>query len=236
MDNWVYRRPYRRPPPRRLAPAISLFSGILYDSATDTDGADLSSHTAEVGGGWTKHASFNDALTIQSNRIGKDSNTGTTVYYSDVIPSQLLYTAEADIVDVGEVDRALGVAVYIDTATDSMIVLRRQNRTTVQFLKIVNATPSATLASTTVAFSAGLSRHYTVRRLVNNRFEVELDGAVFGTDIEIADAVFQSPGRIGIRASNNHNGTGYHIDRISAMVSEAVTPVQYEAMMLLSDM
>lgn len=235
MDNWVYRRPYRRPPPRRLAPAASSFSGILYDSATDTDGTDLSSHTAEVGGGWAKHSSFTDALTIQSNRIGKDSNTGTTVYYSDVIPSQLLYTAEADIVDVGEVDRALGVAVYIDTATDSMIVLRRQNRTTVQFLKIVNATPSATLASTTVAFSAGLSRRYTVRRLVNNRFEVELDGVVFGTDIEIADAVFQSPGRIGIRASNNHNGTGYHIDRISAVVSEVVTPVQYEALMMLSD-
>lgn len=211
----------------------SIFTGILYDSATDTNGTDLADHVGEVGATWTRHADFTDVLTIQSNRIGKDSNTGTTVYYASVNPSTKDYTIEAVMVDIGDVNRALGIGGWIDTGADNGIYFRRQTATAWQFLKIigVSVTPLETVGTT---FNLNASTTIKIVR-TGDIFNLYIDGVLTSLSPHtISDSAFQSPGKIGIRASNNHNGTGYHIDRISASISEAAGTAVVPAIATLS--
>src|SRR5687767_6781926 len=114
----------------------SKLSLILHANFTGPDGTDLANYVPELGGGFIKHASFTDSLVIEANRAAKDVNTGTSVYYASVIPQVRDYRIRGVIVDIGNVNRAYGIAGWVDTASDSMIVARRQTATAWQFLTI----------------------------------------------------------------------------------------------------
>lgn len=194
---------------------------FVSDSFTDTDSTDLASHTGELGASWTKHSSFTDSILIQSNRAGKDSNTGTSVYYASGAPPGLEYTVEGPIIDVGDVNRASGICGWVNTSADHMVVMRRQTSTAWQLLKIIGgvATSIDTEATT---FSAGAIRTLKITR-VGDLFEWFLDGVSLGA-FTISDAEFQSPGRVGLRASNIHVGTGFHVDSLVAYTNPNVIP------------
>lgn len=195
---------------------------FLSDTFTDTESTDLTAHTGEVGASWTKHGSFTDALLIQSNRAGKDANTGTTVYYASALPPSNNYIIEAPIVDIGNVNRASGICMCIDTAADNMIIARRQTALLWQFGKIIGGILTS-LETIDTAFSAGAT---TILKVVRDgdKFSWSVAGALSPLSPHvITDSQFQSPGRVGLRASNIHSGTGYHVDSISAYTPD-VTP------------
>ena len=186
-------------------------SVILYDTYTDTEGVDLANHKSNSGATYTKHASFTESLLIQSNRVGKDANTLTTAYYASVIPTCVEYEAECVIVDVGDVARACGMGLWIDTAADNMIIARRQNQTNWQFGKIL-AGVLTSLETIATSFSAGAETALKVWRR-DDKFYFSVGGTLSPLSPHtITDAIFQTPGRVGIRASNNHSGTGFHLD------------------------
>lgn len=187
---------------------------IVYATFTGTDGTDLTAYTPEIGGAFIKHASFSDAITIQSNRAGKDSNTGTTVYYSPATPNAVEYSVEGVIVDVGSNDRACGVGGWISTSADHGVFARRQNTTTWQFLKIISGAPTQ-IDTAPATFSAGASHKLRIKRTAGNQFEWFVDDVSQGV-FTISDSEFASAGKIGIRASNSHLAAGYHIDTLSA--------------------
>jgi len=190
------------------------------DTFTDTDGTDLASHTGEIGTPWTKHPSFTDSITIQTNRAQKDANVNSSMYYATATAASGNYTIQVTIVDVGNANRAAGGCGWVDTSADNALCVRRQNSTTWQFAKIVGGTATSvtmTTGSATAAatFTVGASHTLTVVRTAGDNFEWFLDGVSQGT-ATISDSQFQIIGHVAVRASNNQSGTGYGIDRISA--------------------
>ncbi len=197
----------------KFAPTTKIEVPFVNSSFTGTDGTDLVSYTGGLGESYSKHSLFTDAITIQSNRAGKDSNINTTVYYASIPSPSLDYTVEGDIVDIGDVSRAVGIAGWIDTATDSMIVARRQNSTTWQLIKIINGTATS-IDTEPTTFSLNATNRLKLTRVGNN-FEWFLNGVSLGS-FTISDSQFQSIGRVGLRSSNNHLATGFHVDNFLA--------------------
>lgn len=190
---------------------------LFQDTFTDTNGTVLSSHTGEGGVTYTRHSSFSVAtITIEANRAVKDGDAATAVYYASVVGSSLFYEISCDIVDKSAVQRSMGVFGWIDTASDTMIGVRRQNDTTWQLLKIVGGTATS-LDTEPATFSAEAVHTLKLRRIPEtNDFEWFLDGASLGV-FTITDAEFQSIGKIGIRATNTGGaGVAYHLDNLSA--------------------
>src|SRR5687768_9186235 len=114
--------------------------GTLFtDTFTDTDGTVLSSHTGEGGVTYTQHASFTlGTFTIENNRVSKDATANSAVYYASQVSPSLFCEISCTITDKSALSRTLGVFGWIDTASDTMIGIRRLNETTWQFLKIIN--------------------------------------------------------------------------------------------------
>lgn len=188
---------------------------LVYASFTGPDGTDLVNYTPELGGPFLKHASFTDVLNIQLNRAGKDTNAGTAVYYASIAPQVRDYSVKGVVVDIASQNRAFGIAGWIDPAADNMVVARRQNATTWQFLTIV-AGSGTSLETIATSFSEGVATQLEMARL-GNQFWFRVGGVTSPLSPHtITDPVFQSPGRIGLRASNHHTGTGYHVDTLSA--------------------
>src|SRR5687768_17445139 len=87
---------------------------FVFDTCTDTDGTTFASHTPEIGGSISLHPSFTDTMSIQSNRVGKDSGTVTTVYLYSATPPRTEYTIKCDVTDLSNVSRAAGIAAWAD--------------------------------------------------------------------------------------------------------------------------
>ncbi len=202
---------------------VGISSAIVFfvnDTFTGTDGTTLVSHTGEAGATWTLHSSFTDTISIQTNRAGKDSGTVSTVYYASGTSASLNYTIEGVIVDIGDVSRATGVCGWISTGADTMLCVRRQNQTTWQFLKIIAGTATGVTMTTgsntsATSFSLGVSNTLKLVRTTGDNFEWFLNNVSQGT-ATVSDSEFQTAGRVGIRSSNIHTATGFHVDRISA--------------------
>ena len=199
---------------------------FVNDTFTGTDGTLLSAHTGETGAAWSLHPSFTDTFVITSNRASKDANTATSVYTASGVASSINYTVQCPIVDIGNVNRAAGCGGWVKTAADDGIYVRRLNSTTWQFVKIIAGTPTAVPMTTgsntvTATFSVGVTTTLKVVRTAGDNFEWFIDNVSQGT-ATISDSNFQAAslpngvGWVAVRSSNNHSGTGYHIDRISA--------------------
>lgn len=191
-------------------------TNFVIDSATDSNKL-LSLHTPELGGAPLLHPSFTDTMSIQSNRVGKDTGGGTTVYYYPATPSGLNQLFEADVVDVGNVNRAAGIAGWIDTAADHMIILRRQNSTTWQFGKIITSSLTSLVTVATTFVLNAVTSLRVVR--IGNDFYPYVGGSLMpGSPFTISDSQFQAVGKVGYRSSNNHSGTGFHLKDFRAAV------------------
>lgn len=201
-------------------PGVKSYSGgvvpFVDDTFTGSDGTLLSAHTGETGATWTKHSSFTEDWAITSNRARKDSNAGTSAYYASGTPASTTYNVQCVIVDVGNVSRAAGCCGRIDTAADNMVCARRQNATTWQVLTIIGGT-AASLDTEPTTFSAGASATITMV-FTGSTLAWSKDGVTLGSGLDLTtyNATFAGAGRVGVRGSNDHSGTGYHIDRITA--------------------
>lgn len=190
---------------------------FLFDTYTDTDGIDLSSHVSETGHSYTKHGLFTDTFTIQSNRVGKDANVNTTVYYSSAIPPTPDCRVTAPIVEIGiNINRAMGIGMRINTSADHGIYARRQTSTAWQLLTIVTGAVVQNLETITTVSSTGTSTLLSAW-CVDDKLWWSLGGVVSPLSPHtITSAELLVNGRVGFRASNNHSGTGYHADSLTA--------------------
>jgi len=193
---------------------------FVYDSFTGTDGTNLTSHTGETGATYTQQLGT-DVMNIQSNRAGKDSNnTGTIALRASGQASSITYTVECVIVDIGNVNRAFGCCGWMDTAQDDMLCVRRTSSTSWDMVKVIAGTTTS-VDSLATSFSAGAMTTLTVQRSAGDNFEWWVNGVSQGVT-QVTDAALQGAnlpngvGFVGLRASNNHNATGYHVERLTA--------------------
>jgi hypothetical protein len=196
---------------------------FVTDSATDSNKL-LSLHTPELGGTPVLHSSFTDTISIQSNRVGKDTGGGASVYYYPATPPSSGYLVEADVTDIGNVNRAAGIAGWIDIAADNMIILRRQTATVWQFGKILSGVLTS-LATVATSFVLNAVTSIKLVRIGNDFYPYIAGSLMSGSPFTITDSQFQAVGKVGYRSSNNHSGTGYHLDnfRAASVVSPACT-------------
>lgn len=196
-------------------------ANFVFDTYTDTEELLLSSHTPETGGAISLHASFTDTISIQSNRAGKGTGSATSVYYYAATPPGLQYTIEGDVVDIGDVARASGICGWIDTSADHMIVARRQNGTTWQFGKIITGSLTSLETVATTFSSLKVTSLKVVR--IGDQFSWYIDDVITpGSPHTITDSQFQTAGKVGLRASNSHFATGYHVDNFIARDNDAI--------------
>lgn len=178
----------------------------------------LSSHTGEGGVTWTQHASFTvGTFTIENNRVSKDGSANSAVYYASVVSPSLFCEISCTITDKSALARTIGVFMHIDTASDTMLGVRRFDETTWQFLKIINNV-GTTIDTAPETFSAEASHTLRLRRIPEtNDFEWFLDNVSQGV-FTVNDAEFQSIGKVGIRATGGAGGPtiGFHLDNLSA--------------------
>lgn len=252
MSDSVYRQPYRRPPGSHrvfldavaatidlvvqdashshtaTSPILDVGAKFVWDTCTDINGTTFASHVPEIGGTISLHPSFTDTMSIQSNRVGKDSGAVTSVYLYSATPPGIEYTIRGDVTDLSNVGRAAGIAGWASPTADNMIVWRRQNATTWQFLKIIGVSVTE-LETVSATFVQDAVNELTVER-VGDLFYVYLNRVLTPNSPHvIADSEFQTPGKFAIRSSNDHSGgTGYHIDNLAAFET-AILSIQNSA-------
>jgi hypothetical protein len=185
---------------------------MVFDTFNDVENTVLSNHQGEIGTPWIQHSLFpGDIYSIQSNRAVKQTATATAVYYATTVPGSLNHTIECDVVDIGSENRASGIGMCINTSSDHGIYVRRQNATTWQLIKIISGVGTS-IETVATSFNQNVSTNLKLIR-IGNDFWMYVGGVVStNSPHQITDAQFQSIGRVGLRASNNHMGTGYHID------------------------
>lgn len=71
-------------------------STLLQDNFTDTNGTLLTSHTMDVGAGWTQDTTATGAFTIQSNQAFPDVGSAQGVVYAEAGATD--YTATMDLI------------------------------------------------------------------------------------------------------------------------------------------
>lgn len=204
-------------------PGVKSYSGgapvdFVNDSFTDTDSVVLSSHTGETGAAWTQHSSYATAtVMIMSNRAYKDALSGTGMYYASGTAANVNYTVECAQTELISVNVSSACVGWVNTASNSMIGVRRQNSTTVEFFKIVAGTFSS-LQTTTVTFTTDLQRVYKLVRSGND-VTATLDGVALGAAVTISDTEVSGVGRVGVRMTTAWSASGasaYPVDYIKA--------------------
>lgn len=204
-------------------PGVKSYSGgapvdFVNDSFTGADSTVLSSHTGETGATWTQHSSYTTAtIMIMNNRAYKDAASGTGMYYASGTAANVNYTVECAETDLASVNVSSACVGWVDTASNSMIGIRRQNATTVEFFKLINATFTS-LQTTTVTFTTDLQRVLKLARSGND-VTASLDGVALGAAVTISDTEVSGVGRVGLRMTTAWSASGasaYPVDYIKA--------------------
>lgn len=173
---------------------------FVNDTFTDTAGTVLSSHTGELGATWTQHGSYTTAtITIGTSGTvaDKDSASGTGMYYASGTGANANYTVECELIDTTSANLSSACVGWVDTGSDSMVGIRRQNSTTVQFFKIIAGTFTSQ-QTVTVSYSQDQARELKITRSGND-FTAFLDEAALGAAVTISDSEVSGVGRVGIR-------------------------------------
>lgn len=189
---------------------------FVNDTFTDTDNTLLSSHTGELGAGWTQHPSYATAtIAVVSNRADKDVATGTACYFASGTPSSTTYTVEAGQIDIGTATNLSSAAcASVDTASNTMVCARRQNSTTMELLKLINGSVTS-IDTEPVTWTLNQVRVLKLARNGTN-YEWFLDNVSLGS-FTIADAELSAAGRVAVRMTGSWaDSTAYPILYIRA--------------------
>jgi endonuclease/exonuclease/phosphatase family metal-dependent hydrolase len=177
--------------------AIAAPSGIiLQDSFTDTDGTDLDDHTGEVAT-WLIHtASGGGLLEITSNRVHKDSQTATAIFYAnhaDVASMSMDVTFE--ILSAAATNAS--ILFRLQTGADSYYNFRYNQATGAWDFRKTVASVASAIATFSETFSVGDIRNIHIEA-VGSVFNIWVGGVRPASFTNVSDTSF-STGKTGIR-------------------------------------
>ena len=185
------------------------------DNFTDTNGTAITSHTPDIGGSWTNHASFgNNFATIQSNKF-QGTGVGLTAYYCNATPGGADYTVAIDQTG-GEqgsgTTNGQGPMGRIDTAAITGYWARYSpNNGGWQLFKSVAGT-STQLGATQTATLTASQVYHLVLSMVGTTISMIVDGT---TLVSVTDSSISAAGKAGIRSAQLNTGT-YLLDNFVA--------------------
>jgi lysophospholipase L1-like esterase len=180
------------------------------DFFTDTAGTGLASHTATLGGGWTKHSSYatGDIVISNANRARQNAAALSVYYLTNATPSND-YRVVLDAVTLGSVT-TIGIAARLSTSAATFYALSLSSSGTTLTLFRFIAGASTSLQSVTVVNKSG-SRHRLELVCVGTLIKGYYNGAEV---ISVTDANIAS-GRAGIFMGDTASDTaGTHIDNL----------------------
>lgn len=184
---------------------VTAGAATLDDTFTGkADGTDLTAHTGEGGGTWSRHP------TAASAKIGmaadgfvyQETADATSLYISSVatIPADAVITSVFSAKTLDNQARQLGIVGRCNPTAATFYLVRINQPAgvtrSIQLFRSVNGTLTQLGSGVTVTLTAGQTRTIALR-MVGSTISVELDGS---SVISVTDTNIPAAGRAGIRA------------------------------------